>query len=110
MVEIKFPLDLPDVRLLSTEITDSGELVISVESTLEGATCHRCGVRITDFHGHDAPIRLRHLSILNSPVWIQIRPRRYRPFCRGGPTSTQRTVWYEPGVKDVPNLALPHFL
>ena len=97
MVEIKFPLDLPDVRLLDTQITDSGEFVITVESTLEGATCHKCGAHITEFHGHDAEIRLRHLPILDRVVWIKIRPRRYRcPWCRGGPTSTQRTTWYDP--------------
>ena len=97
-LEIKIPLDIPDVRLLSTQITDEGEFIISVESTLEGTTCRRCGAHITEFHGHDEPIRLRHLPILNRSVWIEIRPRRYRcPWCRGGPTTTQRTSWYEPG-------------
>jgi transposase len=97
-LEITIPLDIADVRLLETEITDAGEFVISVESTCEGATCHRCGAWITLFHGHDAPILLRHLPILNRTVFIRIRPRRYRcPSCRGGPTTTQRSSWYEQG-------------
>lgn len=97
-LEITIPLDIPDVRLLETEITDSGEFVISVESTLGGANCHRCGARITAFHGHDTPILLRHLPILNRTVYIRIRPRRYRcPSCRSGPTTTELCSWYEQG-------------
>lgn len=30
------------------------------------------------------------------PVWIEIRPKRYRcPHCEGGPTSTQSPTWYQ---------------
>jgi transposase len=97
-LEITIPLDIPDVRLLSTEITDTGAFIISVESRREGTACHRCGAHITDFHGHDDPIQLRHLPILNRPVFIAIRPRRYRcPWCRRGPTTTQRCSWYDQG-------------
>jgi transposase len=97
-LEIKIPLDIPDVRLVSTQITDQGEFIITLESTLDWAECHRCGARITEFHGHDAPIRLRHLSIFDRVVYIEIRPRRYRcVWCRKGPTTTQRCSWYEPG-------------
>src|SRR4051794_20729650 len=94
MVEIAFPLDLPDSRRLGTRITDVGESVISVEGTLDGTTCHKCGARITEVHGHDAEIRLRHLPILDRVVWIRIRPRRYRcPRCRSGPTgATTATI------------------
>lgn len=97
-LEIKIPLDIPEVRLLATEVTDSGDFLIWVESTLEGTTCHRCGAHITEFHGHDEEIRLRHLPVLNRTVFVLIRPRRYRcPWCRGAPTTTQRCTWYETG-------------
>ena len=33
---IQFPLDLPDVEVLKTELSAKGHLVIPVESTLEG--------------------------------------------------------------------------
>lgn len=36
---IQFPLDLPDVEVLKTELTAKGHLVITVESTLEGTRC-----------------------------------------------------------------------
>jgi transposase len=94
---IQVPLNLPDVRVLSTQRTEPGHWLIRVESTLEGTRCRRCGREIRDLHGWDAVVRLRHLPLFDVPVLIEIRPKRYRcPFCAGGPTTTQRGVWYEP--------------
>jgi transposase len=94
---IQFPLDLPDVEVLKTELTAKGHLVITVESTLEGTRCRRCGQEIREPHGRDRPLRLRHLPVLERPVYIEIRPKRYRcPYCSDHPTTTQRCSWYEP--------------
>ena len=93
---IQFPLDLPDVEVLKTELTAKGHLVITVESTLEGTRCRRCGQEIKEPHGHDRPLRLRHLPVLERLVYIEIRPKRYRcPYCSDHPTTTQRCSWYE---------------
>jgi transposase len=94
--QIHIPLDLPDVRILEvTQLSPQGWL-IRVESTIEGSTCAKCGREIDAFHGYDAPIRLRHLPLFEVPVWIEIRPKRYRcPHCEGNPTSTQSTTWYQ---------------
>jgi transposase len=94
---IQFPLDLPDVEVLKTELTAAGHLVITVESTLEGTRCRRCGQEIRELHGYDRALRLRHLPILERRVYIEIRPKRYRcPYCSDHPTTTQRCTWYEP--------------
>lgn len=94
---IEFPLDLPDVQVVKTTISEAGDLLITVESTRKGATCHRCGREIRQFHGYDRALRLRHLPILDRRVYIEIRPQRYRcGHCQGGPTTTQRLDWYEP--------------
>jgi transposase len=94
---IQVPLNLPDVRVLSTHRTEQGHWLIRVESTLEGTQCRRCGREIRDLHGLDAVVRLRHLPLFDVPVFIEIRPKRYRcPFCAGTPTTTQRCDWYEP--------------
>lgn len=53
------PLNLPDVRGLSTQRTEQGHWLIRVESTLEGTQCRRCGREIRDLHGWDAAVRLR---------------------------------------------------
>src|SRR6266542_791705 len=94
---IQVPLNLPDVRLLSTHRTGQGHWLIRVESTLEGTRCRRCGREIRDLHGLDAVVCLRHLPLFDVPVFIELRPKRYRcPFCVGAPTTTQRCEWYEP--------------
>src|SRR5215208_7241654 len=40
---------------------------------------------------------LRHLPILGHPVYLRIRPKRFRcPFCDDHPTTTQTLDWYDP--------------
>ena len=91
------PLNLPDVRMLSTQRTAPEHGLIRVESTLEGAPCRRCGREIRDLHGLDVVVRLRHLPLFDVPVFVEIRPKRSRcSCCSGHPTTTQRCEWYEP--------------
>jgi transposase len=94
---ISIPLDIPDLRVLQTEITKAGELILTVESTLTNTTCRRCGRMITEPHGLDEPRLLRHLPILGRVVSLRIRPKRFRcPFCDDHPTTTQTLDWYDP--------------
>jgi transposase len=94
---IQVPLNLPEVRVLSTQRTEQGHWLIRVESTVEGTRCRRCGREIRDLHGLDAVVCLRHLPLFDVPVFVEIRPKRYRcPYCAGNPTTTQRCEWYEP--------------
>jgi transposase len=96
-VTITLPLDLPEVRVLASQVLEDATLLIQVESTRQTAPCHRCGREIDRFHGVDPPLRLRHLPVFGREVFIEIRPKRYRcPFCEGGPTTTQRCAWYDP--------------
>ena len=93
---IHIPLDLPDVRVLEVSKTDQGDWLIRIESTVNGTNCHRCGQQITHFHGFDHPIRLRHLPLFSTPVWIEFRPKRYQCYdCDGKPTTTQRLSWHD---------------
>lgn len=95
-VTLQIPLDIPDVRLLSTEQTENSEWLLKVESTKPSTPCRRCGRELTHQHGLDRPIRLRHLPILEQAVYIEIRPRRFQcRDCEGKPTTTQRLDWYE---------------
>jgi transposase len=94
---ISIPLDIPDVRVLQTQITKDGELILTVESTLTSTTCRRCGRTISERHGLDEPRLLRHLPILGRVVYLRIRPKRFRcPFCDDHPTTTQILDWYDP--------------
>jgi transposase len=93
----EIPLDIPDVRIIKTEMNATGDFIITVESTVEGSECHRCGRRITKPYGHDREMTLRHLSILGKKTYIRIRPKRYQcRDCEGRPTTTQKASWYEP--------------
>lgn len=94
--QISLPLDIPNVKVLSTTLNDQGDYIITVESTKTEATCQHCGRKITKFHSHSHWIKLRHLSILGHRVYIRLRPRRYEcPDCNGQ-TTTQELDWYAP--------------
>jgi transposase len=94
---ISIPLDIPNVRVLQTEITTQRELVLTVESALSSTSCRRCGRIITDFHGLDEARLLRHLPILGRVVYLRIRPKRFRcPWRDDHPTTTQTFDWYDP--------------
>jgi transposase len=73
---IQGPLNVPDVRILSTQRTEQGHWLLRVESPLEGTWCRRCGREIRALHGWDAAVRLRHLPLFEVPVLIEIRPKR----------------------------------
>lgn len=94
---ISIPLDIPDVKILKIKVNKAGDYIITVESTLRSAKCHKCGREIHHFHGYDGKIVLRHLPILGHKVYIRIRPKRYRcNHCLNQPTTTQQVSWYEP--------------
>lgn len=93
---IHIPLDLPEVRVLETTKTEEGDWLIRIESTQPGTKCQQCGRQITHFHGFDKTLRLRHLPLFEVPVFLELRPKRYRcDFCEGKPTTTQRLSWYQ---------------
>jgi transposase len=96
---ISIPLDIPDVRVLQTDLTQADEFILTVESTLQSTSCRRCGRTITEQHGEDRPRLLRHLPILGRPVYLRIRPKRFRcPYCDDHPTTTQELDWYDPNA------------
>ena len=93
---IHIPLDLPDVRVLEVSKTEEGSWLIRVESTLKGTKCRQCGRKLTQFHGFDQAIKLRHLPVFEQPVYVEFRPKRYQcPHCQSKPTTTQRLSWHE---------------
>jgi transposase len=93
--EVTIPLDIPDIKILKTEFSSKGELVITIESTKPDTRCHRCGKSITKFHGHDEWITLRYLPVFGRPSYLRYRPRRY--YCSDcDVTTTQDVDWHEP--------------
>ena len=93
---ITVPLGIPDVKVLSVDLNERGDVIITVQSTQVGALCQHCGRKITKFHGHDRWIELRHLPILGRHTYIRLQPKRYECDSCGGKTTTQSLDWYEP--------------
>ena len=93
----EIPLDIPEVTIQHVETDRHGDFVITVKSTVEGTSCHKCGKKITKVYGDDREITLRHLPILGRKTYIRIRPVRYQcPYCHENPTTTQQLSWYTP--------------
>jgi transposase len=94
--QVTVPLDIPDVRVLSTEINRVGELIITIESTKEGTICRQCGREIKKRHGYDEWTIIRHLPVFGRPSYLRYRPRRYQCMeCEGHPTTTEQLSWRE---------------
>jgi len=94
--QVTVPLDIPDVRVLLTEINKVGELIITIESIQEGTLCRQCGREIRKRHGYDEWMIIRHLPVFGRPSYLRYRPRRYQCLaCEGHPTTTQRVDWRE---------------
>ena len=95
--EVTIPLDIPDMKVLKTEFSKRGELVITVESTKPEVCCRRCGKVVTKIHGYDAWVTIRYLPVFGRPTYLRYRPKRYRCLeCAERPTSTQQVEWHEP--------------
>ncbi len=69
--QVTIPLDIPDVRVVGTEITPKGEVIITVESIKDETVCHCCGKIIRKFHGHDGWVRIRYLPVFRRPAYLR---------------------------------------
>jgi transposase len=95
--QVTIPLEIPDVRVLKSEINNADELIITVESTKTTTVCSRCGRILQKFHGHGDWVKLRYLPVFGHPTYLRYRPKRYRcEYCDGQPTSSQSLDWHEP--------------
>jgi transposase len=94
--QVIVPLDIPDVRVLKTEINSHGELIIPIESTRSGTTCRRCGHWIDKLHGQDDWVSIRHLPVFGCSSYLRYRPKRYQCLeCEGHPMTTQHLDWHD---------------
>ncbi len=92
---LTIPLDLPHVRVLEVKRSSRG-YEVTVESTLKGVHCQRCGRWVEASHGRGEWVEAQHLPILGHAVFIRYRPKRYRcGYCEGGPTTTQEVSWHQ---------------
>lgn len=94
--QITIPLDIPDVRVMQTSLSERGEIIITIESTKAGTQCRKCGKWITKLHGRDEWVTIRHLPALGRPTYLRYRPNRYQcQDCEGHPTTTPHLEWHD---------------
>lgn len=93
---ITIPLDIPGLRIISTQIKSEGQIFIEVESLAEQVNCGICGQEIRCNYGLGELKEIRHLPILGRETIITIRPKRGQCFnCPTHPRTTQVLDWYE---------------
>jgi transposase len=93
--QISIPLDIPDVKVLKTEFTKEGELIITVESSKAETRCRRCGREIRKIHGYEQWVVIRYLPVFERNSYLRYRPKRY--YCKDcDTTTTQQVDWHEP--------------
>lgn len=94
--QITIPLGIPNVRVIRTDINESGEYIITIESANKGTSCCKCGRHITKLHGHDEWVTIRHLPVFGVRSYLRYRPQRFQClYCSGNPTTTEKLEWHD---------------
>lgn len=96
MTTISIPINLSNVKVISSNTSDNGEIILQVKSTENGTHCKHCGKYISNYHSLNKIIRLNHLPAFGTPVYIDFQPLRFQcNHCEGNPTTTQKPSWYQ---------------
>lgn len=93
--QISLPLDIAEVSVVSANLNEAGDYIISVESMKPFIICQHCERKLTKFHGHGRPIELRHLSILGYRTYIHYHPNQAKCVDCDNKLTTQSVDWYE---------------
>jgi len=71
MAEITVQLDIESLEITSQTVDPQGNIILDVLSKKSGTTCHKCGKSATKRHGHGQFLKVKHLPIFKTPVYIQ---------------------------------------
>lgn len=94
MAQITLPLDIESLEIISQGIDTEGNIIIEVRSTKAYSACHKCGKHATKRYGTAPKLKIRHLPILDTPVYLVIEPIRYQcEYCDDHPTTTEQYDW-----------------
>ena len=91
MSQIMLPLDIESLEIISQGIDKAGNIVLEVRSKKSHSPCHKCGKPATKRHGTAPKMKIKHLPILDTPVYLVIEPIRYQcEHCDDHPTTTEQ--------------------
>lgn len=94
MSQISLPLDIDSLEIISKTVDNKGNIVIEVQSKATCTPCHKCGKSATKRYGYGPHLTIRHLPILDTPVFLKIRPVRYQcEICDDDPTTSEKYDW-----------------
>ena len=70
MKQITLPLDIESLEITSQSIDKEGNIILEVESKKTHTPCHKCGRNATIRHGYGPSLKVQHLPILDTPVYL----------------------------------------
>ncbi len=92
MSNINLPFDIDSLIIESQHTDKKGNIVLSVVSKCDHTQCQQCGKDTTKSNGFAPKRRIRHLPILDQPVYLEIKPKRY--YCDDcDKTTTEQFDW-----------------
>lgn len=94
MVKFNISLDIKSLDIISQEIDKQGNIILTVQSKKSESQCPKCGKPATKRYGYAPVIDVRHLPVLDTPVYLRIKPVRYQcEHCDGHPVTTEHYDW-----------------
>jgi transposase len=98
MKQITLPIDIKSLEITSQFLDIQGNIIIEVKSKKTSTACHKCKKPATKRYGTAPVIQVRHLPILDAPVYLKIHPVRYQcDNCKDDPTTTESYDWCNKG-------------
>ena len=72
MSNFTLSLDIDSLKIKAQTIDTQGNIIFDVESTKTETSCHKCGQLTNKRYGFGETITVRHLPILDTPVYLRI--------------------------------------
>jgi len=96
MSTFTLPLGIDSLEITSQTVDTSGNIIFNVVSKKTCAVCRKCGKPATKRHGFGEVITVRHLPILDRPVYLRIQVVRYEcTFCDDRTITSEQYDWME---------------
>jgi transposase len=100
MADFTIPLDISSLKIIEQTVDTQGNYILVVESKKTESKCHKCGKSATKRYGCTPPIQIRHLPVLDTPVFLEIRPVRYQcEHCDDKTVTTEQYDWCDRNSK-----------
>lgn len=100
MTHFTLPLDIASLEIIAQSSDSQKNIIFEVKSKCSETACRKCGKPATKRYGYSAVVDIRHTSILDTPVYLRIKPVRYQwEHCDDHPTTTEQYGWCAKGGK-----------